>query len=67
PVPMLLAELKRKALVPRTTGLTTIYRLLHQYDLMDKTPKPEDRRKFTVCTSQFYPSSRPTILPLHKL
>jgi len=43
---MLLAELKRQTLVPRTTGLTTLYRLLHQYDLMDKTPKPEDRRKF---------------------
>ena len=46
PVPLLLAQLKSQSRVPRTTGLTTIYRLLHQYDLMDKTPKPEDRRKF---------------------
>ena len=45
-VPMLLAELKRQMMVPRPTGLTTIYRLLHQYHLMDKTPNPEDRRKF---------------------
>ncbi len=46
PVPLLLSELKRKCLVNQTTGLTTVYRLLHQYDLMDKAPKPEDRRKF---------------------
>jgi putative transposase len=46
PVPLLLSELKRKCLVNQTTGLTTVYRLLHQYDLMDRAPKPEDRRKF---------------------
>ena len=46
PVPLLLTRLKRQNLVPRGTGLTTVYRLLHQYGLMDKAPKPEDRRKF---------------------
>lgn len=46
PVPLLLTRLKRQNLVPRGTGLTTVYRLLHQYGLMDRTPKPEDRRKF---------------------
>lgn len=46
PVPLLLADLKRRALVEQTTGLTTIYRLLHQHNLMDKTPPAEDRRKF---------------------
>lgn len=46
PVPLLLTDLKRRALVPQTTGLTTIYRLLHQHNLMDKTPPAEDRRKF---------------------
>ena len=46
PVPMLLEDLKRQALVPATTGLTTIYRLFHQHGLMDTSPKPEDRRKF---------------------
>ena len=46
PVPLLLTRLKQQNLVPRKTGLTTVYRLLHQYGLMDKAPKPEDRRKF---------------------
>jgi putative transposase len=46
PVPLLLADLKRQCLVPQTTGLTTIYRLLHQHNLMDKTPAAEDRRKY---------------------
>ena len=46
PVPLLLADLKRRCLVPQTTGLTTIYRLLHRHNLMDKTPANEDRRKF---------------------
>ncbi len=46
PVPLLLATLKGKCLVPQKTGLTTIYRLLHQHDLMNNSPKPEDRRKF---------------------
>lgn len=46
PVPLLLAKLKQQHQVPHQTGLTTLYRLLHQHDLMDKSPKPEDRRKF---------------------
>lgn len=46
PVPLLLTRLKRQNMIPRGTGLTTVYRLLHQYGLMDKAPKPEDRRKF---------------------
>lgn len=46
PVPLLLADLKRQYLVPQITGLTTIYRLLHQHNLMDKTPTAQDRRKF---------------------
>lgn len=46
PVPMLLEGLKRQALVPATTGLTTVYRLFHRHGLMDQSPKPEDRRKF---------------------
>lgn len=46
PVPMLLDCLKRQALVPASTGLTTIYRLLHHHGLMDQSSKPEDRRKF---------------------
>jgi putative transposase len=46
PVPLLLSELKCQCAVPQTTGLTTIYRLLHQHELMDQAPRPEDRRKF---------------------
>ena len=46
PVPMLLDSLKRQALVPASTGLTTIYRLFHCHGLMDPSPKPEDRRKY---------------------
>ncbi len=46
PVPLLLKQLKRKNLVHRKTGLTTVYRLLHRHGLMNKAPKPEDRRKF---------------------
>lgn len=46
PVPLLLADLKRQCLVPQSIGQTTIYRLLHQHNLMDKTPTAEDRRKF---------------------
>lgn len=45
-VPLLLSELKGSALVPHTTGLSTVYRVLHQYGLMDRSPAPEDRRKF---------------------
>jgi putative transposase len=45
-VPMLLAQLKGQCLVPRTTGLATIYRLLHRQGLMEKSPGPEDRRKY---------------------
>jgi len=46
PVKMLLADLKCRNLIPERTGLTTLYRVLHQTDLMNKTPVPEDRRKF---------------------
>lgn len=46
PVPLLLARLKSQSLVPQTIGLSTIYRLLHQYELMHNTTPPEDRRKF---------------------
>ena len=46
PVPMLLDSLKRQALVPASTGLTTIYRLFHCHGLMDPSPKPEDHRKY---------------------
>ena len=46
PVPMLLESLKRQTLVPVSTGLSTIYRLLHRHGLMDRALKPEDRRKF---------------------
>ena len=46
PVPSLLAQLKRRCQLPQKTSLTTIYRLLHQHELMDKAAKPEDRRKF---------------------
>lgn len=46
PAPLLLAELKRQCIAPQSTSLSAIYRLLHQYDLMDNAPKPEDRRKF---------------------
>lgn len=45
-VPLLLAELKAQCLVPRTTGLTSVYRLLHRQGLMKKLASPEDRRKF---------------------
>ncbi len=46
PVSLLLARLKNQCLVPQTTGLSTIYRLLHQHELMQQTTTPEDRRKF---------------------
>jgi putative transposase len=46
PVPLFLASLKNQCLVPQTTGLSTIYRLLHQHELMQHTTAPEDRRKF---------------------
>ena len=46
PVPMLLEGLKQQGVVPASTGLTTIYRLLHWHGLMDRSPKPEDRRKY---------------------
>jgi len=46
PVPMLLESLKRQAIVPASTGLSTLYRLFHRHGLMDQSPKPEDRRKF---------------------
>lgn len=46
PVPMLLESLKRQAILPASTGLSTIYRLFHRHDLMDRSPKPQDRRKF---------------------
>jgi putative transposase len=46
PVPALLRELKQECLVPQKTSLATVYRLLHRYDLMDRSPKPEDRRRF---------------------
>jgi transposase InsO family protein len=46
PVPLLLAQLKSRLLVPRGMGLTTLYRLLHEKGLMEKTPVAEDRRKF---------------------
>ena len=46
PVKILLADLKRRQLVPETTGLTTIYRVLHQTGMMNRKPAPEDRRKF---------------------
>lgn len=46
PVPLFLAKLKSQCIVPQTTGLSTIYRLLHQHELMQHTAPPEDRRKF---------------------
>ena len=46
PVPMLLADLKRQLKVPQRIGLTTVYRLLHQNGLMEKTATPEDRRRY---------------------
>ncbi|MBL0713545.1 MAG: DDE-type integrase/transposase/recombinase [Desulfosarcina sp.] len=46
PVPMLLEGLKRETIVSATTGLSTLYRLFHRHGLMDKSPQPEDRRKF---------------------
>jgi transposase InsO family protein len=46
PVPLLLAELKQRNLVPAKLGLTTVYRLLHRHGLMEKAPQPEDRRRF---------------------
>jgi putative transposase len=46
PVPLLLAQLKGQCRVPNNVGLTTIYRLLHRHELMQKAPTPEDRRKF---------------------
>lgn len=46
PVKMLSTDLKRRNLIPQGTGLTTLYRVLHQAGLMDKTPASEDRRKF---------------------
>ena len=46
PVKALLSDLKRRNLIPQRTGLTTLYRILHQGGLMDKTPVSEDRRKF---------------------
>jgi transposase InsO family protein len=46
PVPMLLEQLKQRLLVPRTFGLTTIYRLLHRNGLMAKKQVVEDRRKY---------------------
>jgi putative transposase len=46
PVPLMLAQLKNQCLVPQTTGLTTVYRLLHRHNLMVRIPGLEDRRKF---------------------
>jgi len=46
PVPVLLEDLKRQLLVPQRMGLTTLYRLLHETGLMEKTSAPEDRRKY---------------------
>ena len=46
PVKILLADLKLRQLVPERTGLTTIYRVLHQIGMMNNKPAPEDRRKF---------------------
>lgn len=46
PVPLLLAQLKHQCRVPRSLGLTPIYRLLHRHELIKKVPAPEDRRKF---------------------
>ena len=45
-VKSLLAHLKRRHLVPQRTGLTTVYRVLHQTGMMNNEPSPEDRRKF---------------------
>lgn len=45
-VPQLLSRLKLSALIPQTTGLSTIYRVLHQHNLMHHRRPPEDRRKF---------------------
>lgn len=57
PVPTLLRELKQKCLVPQKTALATVYRLLHQYDLMDKSPTPEDRRRFEAsCPNDIWQS-----------
>ena len=46
PVKLLLTDLKRRNLIPQKTGLTTLYRVLHQAGLMEKSSSPEDRRKF---------------------
>jgi putative transposase len=45
-VKTLLVHLKRNHLVPPKTGLTTIYRVLHQAGMMQNEPSLEDRRKF---------------------
>ncbi len=45
-VKTLLAYLKHRHLVPQRTGLTTLYRVLHQTGMMNNEPSPEDRRKF---------------------
>jgi len=42
----LVENLKYAGLIPRSTGLTTVYRVLHQNGLMEKEPAPEDFRKF---------------------
>ena len=44
PVKILLADLKRRQLVPERTGLTTIYRVLHQIGMMNNKPAPSSVR-----------------------
>ncbi len=46
PVTMLLEDLKRRLLVPKHVGLSSVYRLLHRNGLMKKTTAAEDRRKY---------------------
>jgi hypothetical protein len=45
-VPMLLENLKQRCLVPKSVGLTTVYRLLHRTGLMQANRVVEDRRKY---------------------
>lgn len=46
PVPMMLEDLKQRCLVPKSVGLTTVYRLLHRNGMMQINQAVQDRRKY---------------------
>lgn len=47
PISMLIREMERRGLAPRALYPSSVYRLLHRHELMEKNPQGrEDRRKF---------------------